>query len=77
MGKDLCHNFLQSSRTQIMLSDEQLSVVKDKAEIEMVSSKAPKTQQTRNSSELKFDVILHFRQLSRLLKILVFLQSFS
>lgn len=73
VGKDLCLNFLQSSHSQTMLSVKQLNVVKDKAEMEMVSSKTPKTQVTNNSSDLKFDVILHFRQLSRLLKILVFL----
>lgn len=44
VGKDLCLNFLQNSHTQTTLSDEQLNVVKGKAEMEMVSNKAPKTQ---------------------------------
>lgn len=55
MGKDLCLHFLQSSDSQTKLGDEQLNMVKGKVEMEMVSSKAPKTQQTNNSSDLKFE----------------------
>lgn len=61
MGKDLCLNFLQSSDSQTTLDDEQLNMVKGKVEMEMVSSKAPKTQQINNSSPLKFDVHFTFQ----------------
>lgn len=61
VGKDLCLNFLQSPHSQTSQGDEQLYIVKSKVEMEMVSSKAPKTQQTNNSSDLKFDVDFAFQ----------------
>lgn len=43
--------------SQTTLDDEQLNTVKGKTEMEMLSNKAPKAEQTNHSSVLKLDLV--------------------